>query len=346
MLVINNSPTKVYSEARVARWLRGWTGKHALAGVAIANYHIPDLRTSSTQQADFIILTPQTAVIVEVKGTDSEVTHGVLTAEANGPWHSTASDRDPVLTRDCDTHPVDQALSAAYLFKDLTDKHNPGNAFVSAVVVIVPPHNSTVRLKVGPMPTGCHVVLGNSGLRAWFHKTGRHTRIWSAEQVYSLLNAMNLGGELTIPDLVAEGFPTLDALHRIRYHPHRPSRPHAKQRAHPSNRPRLTTMIRPTSHPETVDQRPTARATHHAHLRAAGARGPSTPRYLRHNATGRRQHRFQQLAAIAVIVAFVAVFCWLVIHFNPTPSSGPVKDQPVPSLVRTVVEPSDKPSSP
>ncbi|MFE9328349.1 nuclease-related domain-containing protein [Nocardia sp. NPDC052278] len=330
MLVINDTTTSTHSESRVAYWLRGWTGAYFMSGVAIANYRIPNLHTSRSQQADFIILTPQTVTVVEVKGTHPTLTSGVLTAEDNGPWHHSESDVEPVHTLERDTNPINQVLRAAFLFKALAGKHNPG-AFVGAVVAIVPPYRSTLTLRVDAMPTGCDVVLGNKGLRAHFHKTGHEPPVWTAEQAYSLLNAMNLGHLLTIADLTSEGFPTLDAVTSTWTPPPQATastpRPGRARRSVPlrTRHDRPVTEFSPTSATRRISVSPNK-----SHAAVA-----STPRHVR--STPSRGHRLQQAAAILVIAAVAAATWWLVDHFNPAPVPTPIPDKPTHSTIHNPV---------
>ncbi|MGY2119553.1 nuclease-related domain-containing protein [Nocardia gipuzkoensis] len=329
MLVLNTRPTIQPSEARVAEWMRNWTGRYAISGVAISSYHLPGIGTSPSQEADFVILTPQASAILEVKGTHASVTDGVITAEANGPWRYSEDDHDPVRTRRNDINPVDQVLNAAYLFKTLVGKHNPDHQFVSAVVVVVPPHGSTTRLRTRSMPTGCKVVLGNSGLRSWLHRSRRRDTIWTAQQAYSLLNAMNLGDQLTIPDLVAEGFPLIGAT------PHTHQTPRASSRAVTSSPPRPT-VTEPASPfgPRTAS--------------AAAARDDSssydnTPAAAPPRRTvGRRRHGRQQLAALVSIAVIWAVI-WLLVHhyYEARPSTPADTHQQI-----TSTEHHPQPSSP
>ncbi|MBF6341296.1 NERD domain-containing protein [Nocardia abscessus] len=326
MLVINTRSTIEPSEARVAHWMSRWNGRYAIRGVAIASYHLPG-RDTAGQQADFVLLTPQVSAVIEVKGTHRDLTHGVITAEPNGRWHHSSDDRDPVHTRANDLNPIDQALSATYLFKALVEKHNPGQSFVSAVVVVVPPRRSQLRLQVRSLPTGCEVVLGNSGLRRWLHRTARRDPIWTAEQVYSLLNAMNLGPELTIPDLLAEGFPSLEA----------PPITSTARRAKTTTTVGATapTASRPVSeHPPASDTRVASSPRVGSQSsrwrltprRRTDHRDPGQPEHS--GAVGRPRHRRQQIAALVVVVAVWAAMWLLVAHYNPTPPSAPATSTP------------------
>ncbi|MGW5220965.1 NERD domain-containing protein [Nocardia sp. NPDC004085] len=326
MLVINTRPTIEPSEARVAHWMSHWNGRYALRGVAISSYHLPG-RDNASQQADFVLLTPQVSAVLEVKGTHHDLTHGVITAEPNGRWRHSSDDRDPVHTRANDLNPIDQALSATYLFKALVEKHNPGQSFVSAVVVVVPPRRSKLRLQVGSLPTGCEVVLGNSGLRRWLHRTARRDPIWTAEQVYSLLNAMNLGPELTIGDLIAEGFPPLEAT-PVTSTARRATTTTTAAATTPTAA-QLTTDRPPASHTRAASS-PGANSrgsgSRVARSRRAAPHGPQQPRHA--GAVPRPRHRRQQIAALIVVAAVWAVIWLLAAHYHHTPPSAPTTSTP------------------
>ncbi|MGY1946349.1 nuclease-related domain-containing protein [Nocardia asiatica] len=321
MLVINTRPTIEPSEARVAHWMSHWNGRYALRGVAISSYHLPG-RDNAGQQADFVLLTPQVSAVLEVKGTHHDLTHGVITAEPNGRWHHSTDDRDPVHTRANDLNPIDQALSATYLLKALVEKHNPGRSFVSAVVVIVPPRRSKLRLQVGSLPTGCEVVLGNPGLRRWLHRTARRDPIWTAEQAYSLLNAMNLGPELTIGDLIAEGFPPLEATPITSTARRAKTATTAAASTPTASQP---TSDQPPASPTRVASSPGA-SSRVAPRQPTAHRGPQQPGHA--GAEPRPRRRRQQIAALIVVVAVWAILWLLVAHYHHTPPSAPTTSTP------------------
>ncbi|MEU5764027.1 nuclease-related domain-containing protein [Nocardia sp. NPDC047648] len=326
MLVINTRPTIEPSEARVAHWMSHWNGRYALRGVAISSYHLPG-RDNAGQQADFVLLTPQVSAVLEVKGTHHDLTHGVITAEPNGRWHHSSDDRDPVHTRANDLNPIDQALSATYLLKALVEKHNPGRSFVSAVVVVVPPRRSTLRLQVGSLPTGCEVVLGNRGLRRWLHRTARRDSIWTAEQAYSLLNAMNLGRELTIGDLIAEGFPPLEATPVTSTARRAKTTTTTDTTTPPASQP---PSDQPAAPPTRAASRPdTSSRLSRSHVDPsprAAHRGPQQPGHT--GALPRPRHRRQQIAALIVLAAVWTVLWLLAAHYHHMPPSAPTTSTP------------------
>ncbi|MGY2019530.1 NERD domain-containing protein [Nocardia gipuzkoensis] len=209
MLVINERTTAPQSEQRVLNWMRTWTGQYVIVGLAISGCYLPERdRKDETQEADLVVITPRAAVVIEVKGAVPEATTGVLSVQANGRWRLSGFAGDPIHVRDHDSSPFDQVTSNVFNLKALVRKHN-AEAFVDGLIVVVPPKDSNLTLHVESRRRGCAVVLGTTpvDLRAWFHRTASRELIWTAERTHALLTDLNLGDQVTIDDLVADGFP-------------------------------------------------------------------------------------------------------------------------------------------
>ncbi|MEU6191839.1 NERD domain-containing protein [Nocardia sp. NPDC047038] len=209
MLVINERTTAPRSEQRVLDWMRSWTGQYVIVGLAISGCYLPDReRKDETQEADLVVITPRAAVVVEVKGTVPEATSGVLSVQANGRWRLSGYAGDPIHVRDHDSSPFDQVTNNVFNLKTLVRKHN-AEAFVDGLIVVVPPKDSNLTLNIESRRRGCAVVLGagQADLRAWFHRTASRKLIWTAERTHALLTDLNLGDQITVDDLVADGFP-------------------------------------------------------------------------------------------------------------------------------------------
>lgn len=209
MLVINERTTAPRSEQRVLDWMRTWTGQYVIVGLAISGCYLPDReRKDETQEADLVVITPRAAVVVEVKGTVPEATSGVLSVQANGRWRLSGYAGDPIHVRDHDSSPFDQVTNNVFNLKALVRKHN-AEAFVDGLIVVVPPKDSNLTLNIESRRRGCAVVLGagQADLRAWFHRTASRKLIWTAERTHALLTDLNLGDQVTVDDLVADGFP-------------------------------------------------------------------------------------------------------------------------------------------
>ncbi|MFQ6226443.1 nuclease-related domain-containing protein [Nocardia sp. NPDC002869] len=211
MLVITDK-LRSGAERRVVGWLRKWEGDYRVPGVAITNCFI------SGQEVDLVIITPYTTVVGEVKGVDPEITGSVLQCTTNSRWRVPGSAGDPVSVRDNDTTPYDQVRDGVFKLKAAAGQVG-GSAFVTGLVVVLPPRGSTMRLeKKSAPPPGCDVLLCNTQnpLRAWFHRAHhRSAVVWTAEQAYAVIEALEYGDRTTIAELAEEGFPLDSALPAI-----------------------------------------------------------------------------------------------------------------------------------
>ncbi|WP_406265365.1 NERD domain-containing protein [Nocardia sp. NBC_00881] len=209
MLVINERTTTPRSEQRVLDWMRTWTGQYVIVGLAISGCYLPDHNgKGEAQKADLVVITPRAVVVVEVKGTTPEAMTGVLSVQANGRWRLSGFEGDPIHVRDHDSSPFDQVSSNVFNLEELVRKHDT-DAFVDGLIVVVPPRDSNITLNIETRRRGCGVVLGSSPreLRAWFHRTASRKLVWTAERVHALLGDLNLADQVTLEDLVADGFP-------------------------------------------------------------------------------------------------------------------------------------------
>ncbi|NUS94930.1 MAG: NERD domain-containing protein, partial [Nocardia sp.] len=192
------------AEKRVVGWLRKWEGDYRVPGVAITNCFI------SGQEVDLVIITPYTTVVGEVKGVDPEATGSVLQCTTNSRWRVPGIEGDPITVRENDTTPYDQVRDGVFKLKAAAGQVG-GTAFVTGLVVVVPPRGSTMRLeKKSAPPPGCDVLLCNTQnpLRAWFHRAHhRSAVVWTAEQAYAVIEALEYGDRTTIAELAEEGFP-------------------------------------------------------------------------------------------------------------------------------------------
>ncbi|WP_063035975.1 nuclease-related domain-containing protein [Nocardia grenadensis] len=210
------------AEKRVVGWLRKWEGDYRVPGVAITNCFI------SGQEVDLVIITPYTTVVGEIKGIDPEVTGSVLQCTTNSRWRVPGSTGDPVSVRDNDTTPYDQVRDGVFKLKAAAGQVG-GSAFVTGLVVVLPPRGSTMRLeKKSAPPPGCDVLLCNTQnpLRAWFHRAHhRSAVVWTAEQAYAVIEALEYGDRTTIAELADAGFPLDSALPAVEPIPLPPSAP-------------------------------------------------------------------------------------------------------------------------
>ncbi|MFI5720566.1 NERD domain-containing protein [Nocardia sp. NPDC051750] len=191
------------AEKRVVAWLRKWQDDYRVPGVAIANCFV------GGQEVDLVIITPHTTVVCEVKGVNPEVTGGVLQCTTNSRWKVPGYDGDPMSVRQSDTTPYDQVREAVFKLKSVAAQVG-GPTFVSGLVVVIPPRETLMRLDKKSAPQGCDVLMCNTQnpLRAWFHRAHhRAAVVWTAEQAYAVVEALEHGGSTTVAELAEAGFP-------------------------------------------------------------------------------------------------------------------------------------------
>nr|WP_245664553.1 nuclease-related domain-containing protein [Nocardia grenadensis] len=116
MLVIADKP-KSGTESRVFDWLRVWAGEFKIPGIATTNAYV------AGQEADLIVITPFTAVLIEIKATAPGVPgDGVLICTSNSRWQVPGYVGDPVHVRANDTTPYDQARVGALKLKRVVSR--------------------------------------------------------------------------------------------------------------------------------------------------------------------------------------------------------------------------------
>jgi hypothetical protein len=207
MLIINgNRPKMSGAEKSVLAWLQA----SDLSGIAISGCHIPDRSGRTSQEADLMLITPDTLVCIEVKGILERGVNGVLACGVNSRWSLPGINGDPVHVRNGDTNPLGQVADAMFNLKNVTDRAGL-DVFVSGLVLIEP-HGGSITLDTGqvPLPTGREVLLGGtaSALSGWLHTAARkHPQNWTVERVRILLAALDLADVITSVGLADEGFP-------------------------------------------------------------------------------------------------------------------------------------------
>lgn len=195
--VRNDDPSRLSSTERtVVNWLKSWSGPHAVPGIAVVQ----------CQDADVVVWTPQTCVVVGVHGFTERVT-GTLTCAQDEPW--TVDGKPAPIDGDAD--PLErvrrQTVDLAHQLRSAPGReHVP----VSGLVLLVPQLGSRVKLEKGPLPAGIDVLIGDgpSSLRAYFTKLAEGADpSWDAAQVGQALGALGFAAAATYSDLVSEGFP-------------------------------------------------------------------------------------------------------------------------------------------
>ncbi|WP_433672858.1 hypothetical protein ACQP06_15670 [Nocardia sp. CA-136227] len=199
--VRNDDPSRLSSTERtVVNWLKSWSGPHAVPGIAVVQ----------CQDADVVVWTPQTCVVVGVHGFTERVS-GTLSCAQDQPW---TVDGEPAPI-DGDDDPLDRVHRQTM---DLAGqlRSAPGREAVpvSGLVLLVPQLGSRVKLEKGDLPTGIDVLIGDgpSSLRAYFTTLAEGAPAsWHAAQVGQALGALGFAAAATYSDLVAEGFPVPDS---------------------------------------------------------------------------------------------------------------------------------------
>jgi hypothetical protein len=207
MLIINgNRPKMSGAEKAVLARLQA----SDLPGIAISGCHIPDRNGRDSQEADLVLITPDTLVCIEVKGILKRGVNGMLACGVNSRWSLPGIDGDPVHVRDGDTNPINQVSDAMFNLKGVADRAGL-DVFVPGLVM-VEPNGGRITLDKGqvPMPTGRDVVLGGDGtaLSGWLHTAAhKHPQNWTIERAHTLLTALDLADVVTRNALADEGFP-------------------------------------------------------------------------------------------------------------------------------------------
>ncbi|MFD7845512.1 hypothetical protein ACFV4K_21565 [Nocardia sp. NPDC059764] len=199
--VRNDDPSRLSSTERtVVNWLKSWSGPHAVPGIAVVQ----------CQDADVVVWTPQTCVVVGVHGFTERVT-GTLSCAQDEPW---TVDGEPAPI-DGDGDPLDgvhrQTMDLAGQLRSAPGRETVP---VSGLVLLVPQLGSRVKLEKGDLPTGIDVLIGDgpSSLRAYFTSLAEGAPAsWDAAQVGQALGALGFAAAATYSDLVSEGFPVPDS---------------------------------------------------------------------------------------------------------------------------------------
>ncbi|MTJ62937.1 hypothetical protein [Nocardia seriolae] len=198
--VRNDDPSRLSSTERtVVNWLKSWSGPHAVPGIAVVQ----------CQDADVVVWTPQTCVVVGVHGFTERVA-GTLSCAQDQPW--TVDGKPAPLEGDAD--PLERVRRQTVdLAGQLRAAPGREHVPVSGLVLLVPQLGSRVKLEKGALPAGIDVLIGDgpSSLRAYFTTLAEGAPAsWDAAQVGQALGALGFAAAASFSDLVTEGFPVPD----------------------------------------------------------------------------------------------------------------------------------------
>ncbi|MRH87504.1 hypothetical protein GFY24_08550 [Nocardia sp. SYP-A9097] len=195
--VRNDDPSRLSgTERTVVNWLKSWSGPHAVPGIAIVQ----------CQDADIVVWTPQTSVVLGVHAFAERVT-GTLSCAEDEPW--TVDGKPAPIDGDAD--PLERVRRQTMeLAAQLRSAPGRKNVPVSGLVLLVPQLGSRVKLEKGTLPPGIDVLIGDgpSSLRNYFTTLAEGAApSWDAAQVGQALGALGFAAAATYSDLVSEGFP-------------------------------------------------------------------------------------------------------------------------------------------
>ncbi|WP_067564616.1 hypothetical protein [Nocardia acidivorans] len=194
--VRNDDPSRLSgTERTVVNWLKSWSGPHAVPGIAIVQ----------CQDADIVVWTPQTSVVLGVHAFAERVT-GTLSCAQDEPW--TVDGKPAPIDGDAD--PLERVRRQTMeLANQLRSAPGRENVPVSGLVLLVPQLGSRVKLEKGTLPPGIDVLIGDgpSSLRNYFTGLAEGAApSWDAAQVGQALGALGFAAAATYSDLVSEGF--------------------------------------------------------------------------------------------------------------------------------------------
>ncbi|MCP3805343.1 hypothetical protein NLX83_39365 [Allokutzneria sp. A3M-2-11 16] len=187
----------VGAEAKVARWMRSWTGDFGLPGVAVFNAATPN------GMADALVLSPYGCLVLEIDGFTRRQ-DGALHAPAEGAWEvdgqpAALHSANPIVEVSANVTAVRSALSTA----GITTGAVPG------LVVLLPTAGAEVEL-ASEQHDGIQVVLAphQKPLRRYFHALCRSEKVWDANTVAAAARALKLTEQVpSVLDLYQHGIP-------------------------------------------------------------------------------------------------------------------------------------------
>ncbi|WP_067709368.1 nuclease-related domain-containing protein [Nocardia yamanashiensis] len=210
MLVLNGDRRGITdAEKAVLERLRGWNGAFLIGGVALSGAFVSERGDDGeVGESDLLVITPKLCVVIEVEAIRRPV-DGTLSCPEDEAWSMAGIDGDPIVLRGNDINPVDQAREGVYLAKALAAEVGNHDAFVLGLVLVVPQPKHKLALDRGRWSASAEVRVGMlKDLRRWFQRYGEDRSIcWTAEQVHSLLSVLNFAHQITVDELIEQGFP-------------------------------------------------------------------------------------------------------------------------------------------
>lgn len=291
------------AEQQVVRLLESWTGQYHMAGLYLANVHVPT--GAKTRQVDGVLWTPYGLTAIEVKGF-TEPQAGTLEIPANGPWR--VEGQPAALHTQAEANPAEQCHTAVYALKNALHHADVDPGYITGLVCLVPRHRQLRLGSTRALPGGITAALAtHRDLRRWAHKQRDRARqaVWSADDVLAATHALDL--HTLAPDrsaLVADGLPDV-ITHSTRPRQHRPSTRRTQQ-----TRSHSTTKLTPPPAPPAAAQpppkpAPTAAPPRRPPPAPAPAAPPQTappPRGQARPARRRQNHPGSVLALLLLVI--------------------------------------------
>lgn len=205
MLVRVQNAAGTPAERALIDWLRTWKGPHDPHGVATINCSL--FYADRLHQFDAVVWTPTTCVVIEVETLAQQV-EGDLEVPLNGPWRVhgqvvgfEGGDRGT---------PLDRSHEHTYALQSWLSERGLGQRVVHGMVVVVPQHGSTPRIRQLWNDPGLQVIAGNGPDRlaeSLNALTAQGRAQWTVNEIALTFRGLGTLPYLPSPqDLVGEGF--------------------------------------------------------------------------------------------------------------------------------------------
>ncbi|WP_086820650.1 hypothetical protein [Allokutzneria sp. NRRL B-24872] len=187
----------VGAEAKVAQWMRSWTGDFGLPGVAVFNAATP------VGMADALVLSPYGCLVLEIDGFTRRQ-DGALHTPAEGVWEV---DGQPAALHSM--NPGAQVSANVTAVRAALDSAGITTGSVPGLVVLLPTTGASVSL-AAESSGDVQVVLAphQKPLRQYFHALCKSEKVWDANTVAAVARVLKLSDQVpTVLDLYQHGIP-------------------------------------------------------------------------------------------------------------------------------------------
>ncbi|SDM60235.1 hypothetical protein [Allokutzneria albata] len=185
------------AEAKVAQWMRTWTGDFGLPGIAVFNAATP------IGMADALVLSPYGCLVLEIDGFTRRQ-DGALRAPAEGAWEV---DGQPAALHS--TNLIEEVRANVTAVRSALNAAGITTGAVPGLVVLLPTPGSEIELASEPSGD-IQVVLAphQKPLRRYFHTLCKSEKVWDANTVAAAARALKLTEQVPgVLDLYQHGIP-------------------------------------------------------------------------------------------------------------------------------------------